>query len=46
MRHGPTGPQVSDNESVRFRPMLAFFRPLRPHRDKYAFEVKCDGFRA
>lgn len=42
----PCGPQVPDNDSVKHRPMLVTSGPLRPDTDKYAFEVKWDGFRA
>lgn len=35
-----------DNDSVKHRPMLVTSGPLRPDNDRYAFEVKWDGFRA
>ena len=38
--------QVPDNVSVKIKPMLVTAAPLRPDSDKYAFEVKWDGFRA
>nr|MDQ3877208.1 hypothetical protein [Actinomycetota bacterium] len=42
-RYGPVrGQQVSENESVRFKPMLVSSGPLKPDSDKYAFEVKWD----
>lgn len=37
---------MPDNDSVKHRPMLVASGPLRPDSDKYAFEVKWDGFRA
>jgi bifunctional non-homologous end joining protein LigD len=37
---------VPDNGTVKIRPMLVTAGPLRPDSDRYAFEVKWDGFRA
>ena len=31
---------------MKYRPMLVTSCPLRPDSDKYAFEVKWEGFRA
>ena len=38
--------RVPDNQKVQLRPMLVTSGPLRPDDDRYAFEVKWDGFRA
>ena len=37
---------MPENDSVKHRPMLVTRGPLRPDTDRYAFEVKWDGFRA
>ncbi len=37
---------MPDNDSVKHTPMLVTSGPLRPDTDRYAFEVKWDGFRA
>lgn len=35
-----------ENDVVKIKPMLVGSGPLRPDADRYAFEVKWDGFRA
>jgi len=40
------GAHLPDNGAVKLKPMLVTAGPLRPDSDRYAFEVKWDGFRA
>ncbi len=40
------GLSARQNHGVILRPMLVSSGPLRPDSDRYAFEVKWDGFRA
>jgi bifunctional non-homologous end joining protein LigD len=46
-RHGRKQAQVLENDQMMgLKPMLVSPGPLRPDSDRYAFEVKWDGYRA